>query len=151
MRLQGSIDIAAPATDVWGLLVDPVSLAACVPGASDVRQIDERTFEGRIRTSVGPIDGDFSFRSVLTSADFPAGLVVDVEGTDSVTKSQVSAHVEASVDEADPARTTLRYAASVTTRGRLAIIGEMVLRAAAGAMVNQVARCLRSHLEAPAR
>lgn len=149
MRLEGTIDIAAPAEAVWAVLIDPRDLAACVPGVSDVRQVDDRTFEGSVRASVGPIDGDFSFRSVLTEMTYPDTLVVDVEGTDSVTKSRVVAHIEAGLTSSSDESTTLAYHATIAIKGRLAIIGDMVLRATAGVMIGQVTKCLRSRLEAP--
>lgn len=148
MKLAGTLDIAAPAADVWAVIIDPTDLAACVPGVRDLRQLDAGTFQGEVRASIGPIDGDFAFRAVLTRADYPADLVVDVEGTDPVTGSHLSARVEAAVAETGPSATTLRYVATVTAAGRLAIIGEMVLRATAGVMIGQVVRCLRSRLEA---
>lgn len=148
MRLNGSIEIVAAADAVWRVIVEPLDLAACVPGVSDVRQIDARTFEGTIHVAVGPIDGHFSFRSVIARMDFPSDLVVEVEGTDSLTKSRVVAHIEAalSFDTAD--LTTVAYTATIATKGRLAIIGDMVLRATAGVMIGQITRCLRSRLEA---
>jgi carbon monoxide dehydrogenase subunit G len=150
VKLDGAIDIAAPAAAVWPVLLDPTDLAACVPGVGEVRQLDERTFEGTVRASVGPIDGVFSFSAVIARGDGPAGpdgLVVEVEGTDSMTRSRVLAHIEASVHETRPGATTLTYRATVTTKGRLAIIGDMVLRATAGVMIGQVTRCLRDRLE----
>lgn len=151
MKLDGTIRIAAPAAAVWDLIIDPTDLAACVPGVSGVRQIDAQTFEGGVRASIGPIDGDFTFRSVLARADFPGDLVIEVEGTDSVTRSRVVAVVEAALTSTDPTTTTLTYRATITVKGRLAIIGEMVLRATASLMIGQVTRCLRTRLEAPAR
>ncbi|HEX7347938.1 MAG TPA: SRPBCC domain-containing protein [Candidatus Limnocylindrales bacterium] len=148
MRLEGTIAIAAPPEAVWAVMIDPRDLAACVPGVSDVRQVVDRSFEGSVRASVGPIDGDFSFRSVLAQQTFPDELIVDVEGTDSVTKSRVVAHIEASLTSTSADSTTLAYRATITTKGRLAIIGDMVLRATAGVMIGQVTRCLRSRLEA---
>ena len=116
-----------------------------------MRQIDDRTFEGGIRASVGPIDGDFSFRAVLARTDYPSDLVVDVEGTNSMTRSRVVSHVEAGLTSNPDGTTTLAYHATVTTKGRLAIIGDMVLRATAGVMIGQVAKCLRSNLETATR
>ena len=46
-----------------------------------------------------------------------------------------------------PGATLLRYQAVVTVKGRLSILGEMVLRATAGMMIGQVTKCLRSRLE----
>ena len=147
MKLDGTIDIAAPASDVWAVVIEPTDLAACVPGVREVRQIDDRTFEGTIRASVGPINGDFAFHAVLTSMTAPSDLVVDVDGTDNVTKSRVLTHLEITLTEPAPGRTTLAYRATVTVKGRLAIVGEMVLRATAGMIIGQVSRCLRTRLE----
>jgi carbon monoxide dehydrogenase subunit G len=147
MKLDGTIDIAAPAAEVWAVIVDPTDLAACVPGVREVVQVDATTFTGIVRASIGPMSGDFTFQSLLTLTTVPSDLVVDVEGTDSVTKSRVVTHVEVTLTEPSPGRTTLAYRATVTVKGRLAIVGEMVLRATAGMMIGQVSRCLRSRLE----
>lgn len=148
MQLDGSIQIAAPMDAVWQVVIDPLDLAACVPGVSDVHQVDPRTFEGTIRVAVGPVDGQFSFRSVLTRMDAPGDLVVDVEGTDSMTNSRVVAQIEVALSPDTAALTTVAYAATITTKGRLAIIGDMVMRATAGVVIGQVTRCLRARLEA---
>ena len=91
MKLDGTIDIAAAPQAVWDLIIDPVSLAACVPGVRDVRQVDPRTFEGSVSASVGPVDGNFSFTSIIERAVFPGDLGVSVGGVDSVTKSRLEA------------------------------------------------------------
>ena len=49
------------------------------------------------------------------------------------------------------ARPILTYRAEVKVKGRLAILGEMVLRATAGMMIGEVTKCLRSQLEAAGR
>ncbi len=147
MKLDGTIAIEAPPRKVWELAINPLRLAGCVPGVQDLRQVDDRTFEGTVTASVGPIDGNFSFQSVVTEATFPDALVVQVQGSDSVTKSRLRMDVRASVAERGPAATDLAYHAVVSVQGRLAILGEMVLRATAGMMIAQVTRCLRSQLE----
>lgn len=149
MKLDGAIDIAATAEAVWVVLLDPTDLAACVPGVDEVRQIDDRTFEGTVRAAVGPIDGQFAFQAVMSRTDGADDLVVEVEGTDSMTKSRVLAHIEATVLATGPRATTVTYRATVSTKGRLAIIGDMFLRATAGVMIGQVTRCLRDRLESP--
>jgi carbon monoxide dehydrogenase subunit G len=146
MKLDGAIAIAAPPRDVWALVIDPIGLSACVPGVHDIRQIDEQTFEGTISAAVGPIDANFTFRSVLTTAAFP-DLVVAVEGTDSVTKSRLVMDVTAALAPSGADGTDLTYQAVVKVKGRLAILGEMMLRATAGMMIGEVTRCLRSRLE----
>lgn len=149
MKLSGQLAIAAPIALVWDLVVDPLTLAGCVPGIRDVRQVDERTFEGSISASVGPLNGDFSFASVITRADAPGAMDVEMQGVDSVTKSRLETSIQVTLTEDDPVHTTLGYHADVRVRGRLAILGEMVLRATATMMIGQVTSCLRARLEAP--
>jgi carbon monoxide dehydrogenase subunit G len=150
MRLQGRIVIAAPAQQVWTVVTDPTGIAGCVPGVKDMRMVGDGRFEGSISASVGPLDGEFAFRSVITEAVFPGDLRVEVEGTDSVTKSRLVVNVTAGLIEDDPSQTTLTYDADVKVKGRLAILGEMILRATASMMISQVTKCLQTRLEVPA-
>jgi carbon monoxide dehydrogenase subunit G len=147
VKLEGTIEIAAPARAVWDLIINPISLSACMPGVQDIRQVDDRTFEGTISAAVGPINGNFTFRSVITTADFPDRLIVEVAGSDSVTKSKLDMDVSVGLIERGPSDTGLSYHAVVKVKGRLAILGEMMLRATAGLMIGEVTKCLRSQLE----
>ncbi|MFL5757160.1 MAG: SRPBCC domain-containing protein, partial [Chloroflexota bacterium] len=93
--------------------------------------------------------GSFTFTSVLTRTNAPDDLDVEVRGLDSVTKSRVEADVACSLADTADGGTALAYGADVRVGGRLAIVGEMVLRATAGALIAQVTRCLRDRLEQP--
>lgn len=149
MKLEGRIEIAAPARQVWDLVLDPLTLASCVPGVKDVRKIDDRTFEGSITASVGPMDGDFTFTAVITEAVFPDTLVVEMSGIDSVTKSRLEVLVTGALLVEAESQTKLTYRADVKVKGRLAILGEMILRATASMMISQVTGCLKARLESP--
>jgi carbon monoxide dehydrogenase subunit G len=150
MKLDGRIEIAAPARQVWDLVIDPLTLASCVPGVRDVRRVDDQTFEGSITASVGPMDGDFTFTSVITRATFPDDLAVELVGMDSRTKSRLEATVTASLADASAGGTVIAYRGDVKVKGRLAILGEMILRATATMMIGQVTACLKARLEADA-
>ena len=150
MKLEGRIEIAAPADAVWAVVIDPVSLAACVPGVEHVERVDERTFRGAITASVGPMEGQFEFTSTIEREAFPTDLQVETVGTDSITDSPLRASVDAWLESPAPDRTILGYRANVTVGGRLAILGEMVIRATAGVMIGEVAKCLRARLETAA-
>ncbi len=148
MKFRDQIEIAAPAAAVWAVVVDPTSLASCIPGVEGVRKVDDRTFEGAVTASVGPIEGQFTFTAVLTDQVPAERLTVRVEGTDSVTKSRLEADVLVTLAAGGARSTRLDYDANLKVHGRIAILGEMVLRATAGVMIGQVTRCLRTNLEA---
>lgn len=148
MKLRGSIDIAAPVEAVWALVTDPLPLATCVPGLVGMERLDATSFRGAITVSLGPIDGTYAFTSSIGQLRSLEGFVATVEGTDSLTRSRVEIVIDVRLTPLDGAGTRLEYVAAVATMGRIAILGEMVLRAAAGALVGQVTRCLRARLEA---
>jgi carbon monoxide dehydrogenase subunit G len=147
MKLKGEIAINASPRAIWDVMVAPLRLAGCVPGVVAVNQVDQRTFEGLVRAAVGPMSGEFQFTSEIVENRFPDELIVQVNGVDSISKSQVEMTVNASVSPLDERVTNLTYAAVVSVKGRLAILGEMMLHATANGMVIEVAKCLRAQLE----
>jgi len=153
MKLGGKIDIAAPASEVWAFILDPERLSGCVTGVRDGQAVDDRTFTGSITAAVGPIQSDFAFRSVIVRAAFPSDLGVsdlgvEMTGTDTMTRSTLTAEVAVALESPDADQTLLRYRAVVAIKGRLSILGEMILRATAGAMIGEVAKRMRAQLEA---
>jgi carbon monoxide dehydrogenase subunit G len=147
MLFSGSMTLDAEPDRVWELLLDPISFAACVPGIENVNQIDERTFAGSIDATVGPISGEFPFRAHIEDSKPPTELSARVEGTDSVTKSTIDVELHMTLTTGAAGQTDLAYRAVVNIHGRLAIIGDMVLRATAALMLGEFTKRLRRKLE----
>ena len=148
MIFEDTITIKAPATKVWDFLLDPDCLAACMPGVENVTRIDDRTFDAAIAARVGPISGKFSFRAKIVEAKPPTEMTADIDGIDSVTKSALRAKMAMTLEPVGPEETTLAYRATVDIKGRLAIVGEMVLRTTATMILEECTRRLREQLEA---
>lgn len=147
MILEGKIDIGVPAIKAWDFLMDIDRFASCMPGLEQVTQIDERTFDGVVGATVGPISGKFTFRSTILDSTPPSEMVVQTDGTDSVTRSAVSAKLTVKLTEVIEKRTELGYHAAIEITGRLAILGDMVLRATSVLVLEEFARRLRTKLE----
>ncbi len=147
MILEGKIDLAVPASSVWDFLMDVNRFASCVPGLEQVTQIDERTFDGVVRATVGPISGNVTFRSTIFDSTPQSKMMVQTDGTDSVTRSAVGAKLTVTLNEAIENRTELSYHADITVKGRLAILGDMVLRATGALMLEEFTKRLREKLE----
>ena len=147
MILAGKIDIRAPAEEVWKFLMDIDRFASCVPGLERATAIDERTFEGVVSAAVGPISGKFTFRSTIVESAPPASMTVQTDGTDSVTKSALGAKLIVQLAETDEKRTEMDYRADIAINGRLAILGDMVMRATGALLLEEFARRLKEKLE----
>ena len=147
MLFSGTIVLKADPMRVWEFLLDANAFAACLPGIEKVTQIDDRTFEGTIEATVGPISGEFPFRAHIEDSNPPTEMSALVEGTDSVTKSTIDAELRLTLASAEPGQTELAYRAVVNIHGRLAIIGDMVLRATAAVMLDEFTKRVRRKLE----
>lgn len=146
MIFDGKIDLEAPAKEAWDFLIDINKFSACLPGIDQVRQIDDKSFEGVLAAAVGPISGKFSFRSTILESRPPEQMVVRTEGTDSVTKSTVNADMTVDLRKLSDQKTQMEYRADVKIKGRLAILGDMVLRATATLILQEFARRLNKSL-----
>lgn len=146
MILEGKIQVDVPASKAWDFLMDIDEFAPCLPGLEEVAQKDDHTFEGVIGASVGPMSGKFRFQATIVESRPPKDLVVTMEGKDSVTGSTVRADVTLTLTEPRESQTEMKYRADVNIQGRLAIIGDMVLRAAANLILAEFARRFRSRV-----
>lgn len=146
MIFQGSLPIRAEVPEVWDFLLDVNRVATCVPGMQSATAIDEETFEGTIVAEVGPISGRFTFRAHIVERKPPDELIAAIDGTDSVTRSKVSGQVAIHLNGAGD-QTELSYRSTVNVQGRLAILGELVLRATGNMMLQETSERVRKRLE----
>jgi carbon monoxide dehydrogenase subunit G len=146
MIFDGKIDLDVPAEKAWDFLIDINKFSTCLPGIDEVKQIDDKTFDGVISATVGPISGKFTFRSTILESKPPAQLVVRTEGKDSVTKSTVNADMTVNLRRVSEAKTEMDYKTEVKITGRLAILGDMVLRATATLILQEFTRRLHKGL-----
>jgi carbon monoxide dehydrogenase subunit G len=143
MIFDGKIDLEVPAQKAWDFLIDINKFSTCLPGIDEVKQIDDKTFDGIISATVGPISGKFNFRSTIVESRPPEQMVVRTEGTDSVTKSTVNADMTVDLRSISDTKSQMDYQADVKIKGRLAILGDMVLRATATLILQEFTRRLR--------
>jgi uncharacterized protein len=146
MILDGKIDLEVPAQKAWDFLIDINKFSTCLPGIDEVKQIDDKIFDGVISATVGPISGKFNFRSTILESRPPEQMVVRTEGTDSVTKSTVNAAMTVDLRSISETKSQMDYRADVKIQGRLGILGDMVLRATATLILQEFTRRLHQGL-----
>ena len=146
MILDGKIDLNVPAEKAWDFLIDINKFSTCLPGIDEVKQIDDKTFDGIISATVGPMSGKFNFRSTILESRPPEQMVVRTEGTDSVTKSTVNADMTVDLRRLSDTKSQMDYKADVKIKGRLAILGDMVLRATATLILQEFTKRLHKGL-----
>lgn len=146
MKYHGKVAFRAAPADVWRVVLDIEQFAECMPGVQNVVKIDDRTFEGGMSAKVGPVSGDFAFRAEIVEAEEPVRLAARVEGEDSLTKSAMTAAIEMTLAEADDG-CELAYVAEVNIKGRLGIVGDMILRPTGMQVIDEFFNRLRAKVE----
>ncbi len=146
MIIEGQIDVNAPVQKVWDFLMDIQELSSCIPGLEEINQLDEETFEGVIGAKVGPMSGKFRFSAGITESTPPTRMKVRVEGKDDLTKSTINATVTLGLAEAGGG-SQIHHRFDADIQGRIAIVGDMILRGVAGVMLKEFAKRLRNRLE----
>ncbi len=147
MKYEGKVTLAAEPLAVWEVVLDVDQFAACMPGVQELTKVDERTFDGVMKAKVGPMSGEVRFRAQVLESDPPRQLTSHVDGTDSLTKSSVTSDITMDLSQAGPGKTELAYRAEVTIKGRLAIIGDMVIRATGAQVIEEFFNRLREKVE----
>ena len=151
MNFDGKLVLARTRPEVWDFLLDVERFAACVPGVQHFKKLDEHTFQGTIGAAVGPISGAFNFCASILESRPPHEMLARLEGTDSATKSKLDGKIALTLTEPAAGQTELAYNATVGIQGRLAILGDMILRATATLMLEQFFARLRAELEGKSR
>ena len=146
MIFDGKIDLDVPLQKAWDFLIDINKFSTCLPGIDEVKHIDDKTFDGMISANVGPISGKFNFRSTILESRPPEQMVVRTQGTDTVTKSTVNADMTVDLHSMSETKSQMDYKADVQIKGRLGILGDMVLRATATLILQEFTRRLRKGL-----
>jgi len=146
MILDGTIDLDVPMQTAWDFLIDINKFSTCLPGIDSVQQIDDKTFDGIISATVGPISGKFNFRSTIVESKPPEQMVVKTEGQDTVTKSTVNADMTVDLRPVSDSKSQMDYKADVKIKGRLGILGDMVLRATATLILQEFTKRLHKGL-----
>lgn len=146
MRLDQEFTVVASADRVWAFLMDVPRMASCIPGASVVRQIDDRTHETTVKTKIGPIVASFGCKITIVELNESAHIgVVDVSGKDAKIGGGVKARMTMTLLEEDQA-TTVRIGSDVEILGKIGQYGHGMISKRAAAMLDDFAHCLRAHL-----
>ena len=147
MIVEGRTDVAAPIEKVWDFVMDIEAFASCVPGLDEISKVDERTFDGVIGAKVGPMSGKFRFQATIVESAPPTDMRVRVEGMDDLTRSTINAQVTLNLAPSGSAGTRMTHHFDAEIKGRIAIIGDMILRGVAGVMLKEFSKRLCRRLE----
>ncbi|MCU0681536.1 MAG: SRPBCC domain-containing protein [Polyangiaceae bacterium] len=133
MKLEGDYLFEAPVTEVWDALMDPVVLAAVMPGCDKLELIDGQ-YVGELNIKIGPVQGKFSGKVALKDVDEPQSYTMTIDGRGPTGFVKATAAVKL---EPEGKATRLRYDADAQIGGKIATVGQRLLDAASKAIAKQ--------------
>ena len=147
MLIEGKFTLKAPIKKVWDFLLEPETLAACIPGAEKVEAIDDKNYEAIVKQKVGPISVKFNFLTTIAEMTPPkyvkaVGRGEAMGGLGTFTHEMMVNLTEISKDEVE-----VSYKANVSIVGRLATFGERIMRAKADKIGEEITANLQAKLK----
>ncbi len=134
MNLDGEYTFRAPQDLVWQCLLDPVVLAAALPGCEKLELVGENEYEGALNIKIGPVQGTFQGKVKLEDIERPTRYTMQVDGRGAPGFVKATAHLEL---ESRDGETHFTYTSRAQVGGRIASVGQRLIESSAKAITKQ--------------
>lgn len=134
VKLKGNYTFNAPQDVVWQALLNPEILANVLPGCEKLEKVDENEYKGALKIKVGPVQGLFQGKVLLSDLNEPTSYRIDIEGRGSAGHVNGSGQVRL---EAEGNSTTIHYEGEAKVMGRIASVGQRLLDSSAKSITRQ--------------
>ena len=148
MIIEGKFTLKAPIKQVWDFLLEPGTLASCIPGAEKMEAIDDKTYEGVVKQKVGPISVKLHFTQTITEIDPPKHVKAVGRGADVTKAGTFTQETIVDLKEIAKGEVEVAYRSNVSMVGRLATFGERIMRAKVNSIGEEFTRNLQEKLKA---
>ena len=151
MEIEKTVTVAAPAPQVWAMLLDPNVMGGCVPGMQSIEVISEDEYIALMHVKISFISAKFKLKTRIVERRAPYYLRTEGTGEDTSVASSLKQQSEIFLSELPDGLTELRIKVQVDVVGRLGTFGLSVMKTKADRMWDEFARNLATRLapEAP--
>ncbi|MDM0019615.1 CoxG family protein [Variovorax saccharolyticus] len=147
MEIEKTMTVAAPAAQVWQMLLDPQVMGSCVPGMKSIEVVSEVEYIAQIHVKISFISAKFKLRTTIVEQQAPRYLRCEGTGEDASVASSLKQQSELFLTELPDGRTELRMKVKVDVLGRLGTFGLSVMKTKADRMWEEFGQNLVARLE----
>jgi carbon monoxide dehydrogenase subunit G len=148
VRLYGTrVYLAAPDA-LWAFLLTPARLRQCLPGCESFEATGPDTYGATLRLGVGFLKGTYTGSIRVAERRFPEHLELVVYGGGAL--GSLEAQGVVTFRDLGSERTEVTYDGEALVGGRVAMLGEGLIRATAERLFGVFLDCMASHVEGPA-
>lgn len=150
MEIEKIMTVAAPAAQVWSMLLDPNVMGSCVPGMKSIEVISDVEYIAHIHVKISFISTKFKLKTTIVEQKAPHYLRCEGTGEDASVASSLKQQSEIFLAEMPDGQTELRMKVKVDVLGRLGTFGLSVMKTKADRMWEEFGQNLVARLNAGA-
>jgi hypothetical protein len=148
MQLENSFQVGAPPDQVFDYLLDINKVVGCVPGAELAEVVDTTTFKGKVKVKVGPITVAYNGTARISERnDAERTATLSAEGRETTGPGSARASAQMKVQPAGEG-SLVEISTEYHVAGRVAQFGRGVMEDVSKRLIQDMARCIQSNLEA---
>jgi len=147
VEIEKTMTVAAPAAQVWQMLLDPKVMGSCVPGMKSIEVVSDVEYIAQIHVKISFISAKFKLRTTIVEQRAPHYLRCEGTGEDASVASSLKQQSELFLAELPDGRTELRMKVKVDVLGRLGTFGLSVMKTKADRMWEEFGQNLVARLE----
>ena len=150
MELTDRFNVSASPAQVWALFFDLPRIARCLPGCEDIREVSPSTYVARIVQRVGPFKVAMDLDLTVDEITEGVRVVVSGGGKDRMGNRLRLSRLALELTGASDAGTEVRYSMDFNLYGRLATLGNAMVKRKAEEVRAEFTRRIVAELEGSA-
>lgn len=143
MDLHATYIFDAPPARVWGLLIDPAAVAACLPGCDALEPLGEDRYRAKLTMAIAAVTGSYEGTVAIVDKQPPRSykLLVEGRGTPGFVNGDGAIELAADGD-----RTQVTVRGQVQVGGLIARVGQRLLGSVSKMMMDRFFACLQEKI-----
>jgi uncharacterized protein len=144
---SGEITVAVDRQTAFAIVRDPVRLARCIPGCTELCEVTPDRYTAVLTSRVVFMTLRFKVIIEVAKVEPPAMLEAKITGDAVGHSGHVVATARMDLAETADRHTTIRYATEVGLTGKLGSLGQPVLRATSAKLAREFGANLKAEIE----
>jgi uncharacterized protein len=146
LEISKETEVAADPHASWALVSDVPRLSGCIPGVSDVRELEpNKRYAATVTDKLGPFRLQLPVEIAIQSLEEPSRLTAELTGNDGRGQARVKGTIEALLQPAGEG-TKLGLNAHLEVLGKLAALGATPMRRRADDIFAEFVRRVSAEL-----
>ena len=150
IEITEKMQVDVPLATAWAFISDARRVAACMPGAEIVEEIDARTFVGKAKVKLGAITTAYKGQVVFANID-PATHTMRIEGEGRETGGGTArGSLDVNLSETAAGGTELSFDVKVDLTGKVMQMGRGMIKGVSGQLFKQFSANAKTQMSAEA-